>query len=87
MKTNMLLASAALISALVTGSASAQKPIGTITVSDADLPYVASYCESMSGKSVQDANEDGPTLTAELATPNVQLSSLTYSDCEKAGLL
>lgn len=87
MKTNLLLASATLVGALFAGSAFAQTPIGTITVSNADLPWVASYCESMDGKSVKDANDVKPTLTAELSTPNVQLSSLSYSDCKDAGLL
>ncbi|MCD7060037.1 hypothetical protein [Pelagibacterium xiamenense] len=88
MKTNLLLASATLVGALAAGTAFAQTPIGTITVSDQDLPYVAQYCEEMGSKSsLSDAFDVEPSLTAELATPNVQISSISYSDCQKAGLI
>ncbi|WP_404403198.1 hypothetical protein [Pelagibacterium halotolerans] len=88
MKTNMLLASATLIGALAAGSAFAQTPVGTIAVSDQDLPYVAQYCGDMASESSQwDALDVEPKWTAELATPHVQLSSISYKDCQKAGLI
>lgn len=71
-------------------SAFAQTEIGTITVSDEDLPLVEAYCNDLA---LSDATGDSgtqpdaePSPTAEVTT-DVQLDSLTLQDCEDAGLV
>lgn len=76
-----------IVGALTTTGAFAQTSIGTISVTDEDLPRVAQYCSKMAGKSPSDASDVSPTVAERLATPNVMLSSLSQSDCQRAGLI
>ncbi|MBN16341.1 hypothetical protein V6617_07335 [Pelagibacterium nitratireducens] len=85
MKLKALLASVAVVAGLAAPAMAAN--IGTVSVSDADWTYVTDYCDSLDGLSVSDAFDFSPSTTAELSTASVQLSSITQSDCEKAGLI
>ncbi|WP_421951598.1 hypothetical protein [Pelagibacterium sp.] len=85
MKLNALLASFAIVAGLAAPAMA--NTIGTVTVSDADWSYVTDYCDALDGLSVSDAFDFTPSATAELSTSSVQLSSITQSDCQKAGLI
>ncbi|AEQ51901.1 hypothetical protein [Pelagibacterium halotolerans] len=86
MKLNALLASFAIVAAGFAAPAMANT-IGTITVSDQEWSYVAEYCEDLDGLSVSDAFDTEPSAVAELSTPNVNLASISQSDCQNAGLI
>ncbi|MCD7060038.1 hypothetical protein [Pelagibacterium xiamenense] len=91
MKLKALATPFALFAGLTLGAgAFAQTPIGTITVTDEQLPHVQAYCEDLAGEhsdadSDSDDSEAGPL--EEVQTPNIDLSSITIDDCEEAGLV
>ena len=85
MNLNALLASFAVVAGLAAPAMA--NTIGTISVSDQDWTYVTDYCDSLDGLSVSDAFDFSPSATAELSTSGVQLSSISQSDCQKAGLI
>lgn len=85
MKLKALLALVAVVAGLAAPAMA--NSIGTISVSDQDWTYVAQYCDSLDGLSVTDAFDLSPSVTAELATSSVQLSSISQGDCLKAGLI
>ncbi|WP_127143282.1 hypothetical protein [Pelagibacterium montanilacus] len=71
------------------GAAMAQTMVGTIEVSDEDLPVVEQYCNHL--ENAYDM-EDGATIPDFEATVeqevavNVELDSITRDDCIEAGL-
>lgn len=85
MKLRALLASTAILAGLAAPAMA--HSIGTISVNDQDWGYVVQYCDTLSGLSVSDAFDKQPSITAELMTRSVTLSSLSQSDCQKAGLI
>lgn len=88
MKLNALLASLVVAGAGFAVPALAANTIGTVTtVSDEDWPYVVEYCEDLDGLTPTEAFEKQPSRYAELVTTTIQLSSITQSDCERAGLI
>lgn len=82
----------ALLAGLAFGTgAFAQTTVGTITVSDEDLPHVQSYCEDLAeereGVNGDQESDDAEPSPLEEVQTDVDLTSITISDCEEAGLI
>ncbi|WP_404403197.1 hypothetical protein [Pelagibacterium halotolerans] len=84
-----LVAPFALLAGLALGTgAFAQTEVGTIVVSDMELPYVQQYCEDLADAGLgSDPEEREPSPLEEVRTPGVVLGSLHISDCKEAGLI
>lgn len=61
--------------------------IGGINVSAHDWAYVQDYCATLEADGIADAADEEPSTPAELSTPTIELRSVTYADCQAAGLI
>lgn len=84
MKRIALIASIAFTAGLA-GPAFAQD-IGGVTVSAEDWPYVEEYCATLSDDGVAASANEEPSSPAQLTTTTIDLSTVTYADCDAAGL-
>ncbi|WMT89973.1 hypothetical protein [Pelagibacterium sp. H642] len=86
MKRSALFASLALTAGLAV-PAFAQE-IGGMTIPEEDWGLVEQRCAELEGEPISEVFEDEPTAAAEANAPEgIDLSTLTRTDCEEAGIL